>query len=72
MITVYPAVEAVVAQGHNDSNATVVDSIPTKDNKLLFINIFISSLAPMQKPGVEFRQSRKCLKTRFPMPTLIR
>ena len=38
-----------------DCNMTVVDSIPTRGNELLFINILISSLWHQgKKPGVEF------------------
>ena len=48
-----------------DCNATVVGSISTRENQLLFLNIFISSF------GVEFHHStRNCSKnTKLPLPS---
>ena len=57
-------IDAVVVQGHK-GNATVVGSIPTRRNGLLFINIFICSLWPRQKPGVELRHSTRSVCTRL-------
>ena len=71
---------AVVAQGC-DCNATVVVSIPTRGNELLFINIVISSLwhqakSPALRFATQHTMPRKsdgmwgpeCLSTRFPLP----
>ena len=35
--------ETIVVQGHKGVTVTIVGSIPTQGNELLFINIFISS-----------------------------
>ena len=57
-----------------------MDSMSTKRNELLFINIFISLLWYQgKKVGVKFRQHIECLenletdylKTRFPLYTVL-
>ena len=56
-----------------DLNATVIGSMPTRGNELLFLNIFISSLWYQDKSPEKIggKWETECLNTRFPLPTLM-
>ena len=71
------------AQGF-ECNATVVGSIPIRENELLFINILIFSLwhsgkSPQMSSPIKTQCLEKyggkwemeCVNTRFPMPTML-
>ena len=59
-----------------DRNITVVGSIPTRENVLLFINM-VSRQSAAFSSTTQYAMSRKlggekeCLNTRFPLPTLL-